>query len=163
MFEAHLDNNPESISDSVVDYFYIYDMQKQLLCKTVTVIRKFHKFMVLSPQAFINLWSNPIRSQYLVKSQDHKFGSYNYQYINSPLGDNRVTAAYLAGKQCFVSQISAVFDGICPSFAVISQYMIYQMVLDSGAKIWIKIMDLRPEVKTEPIFTVCYREIYKLN
>ena len=159
-FKAYLDKVPLDFLNDTPTYRYIENMKQALNNKTVKVIRKFSQFLVLAPQTFIQMWIQPLRSQWLVNSYDHTLASHSYQFINTPLGDPRVAAAYLGGKQCFVQQVPE--NGTqCASFAVISKKMIYKILKPNDDKIWIRISETTPTTETEPIFMVYYEEIYQ--
>lgn len=160
-FKAYIDKIPLDFLNDTPTFRYIENMKQALQNKTVRVIRKFAQFLVLAPQTFIQLWIQPLRSKWLVNSHDHTLAYHNYQFINTPLGDPRIAAAYLGGKQCFVKQISANDNTQCPSFAVISKQMIYRLVKPNNDKVWIRISETAPSSKTEPIFMVYYEEIYQ--
>lgn len=161
-FKAFEDKYPLDFVNDTPSYWYINDMKHALKNNTVHVIRKFSNFLVLGPQAFIKLWIEPLRLQWLVQSPTHRLAHQPYQFINTPIGDVRVAAAYLGGKQCYVKQ-EAEYGTFCASFAVISQAMIYRLIKSNNTQVWIRIIDTAPSNVTEPIFMVSYQEIYEFS
>lgn len=145
------------------DYCTIPDMQKAINDKQIQVINSTKLFRVNSAKSFIKLWSNPIRSKWLVNSFEHDLADFSYQFINSPIGDWRLASNHLAGKQIFVSQFDAANCG-CPKFRMINQYFVYQRInVTDGTTKWIQIVNQFPAQSSEPVFKIFYRNIYELG
>ena len=126
------------------------------------VINSTESYTVNSIQQFVKLWLNPIRKQWLINDTNHPLANKSFQYINSPIGNWRATAAYLSGGQCFVRQISDN-NIACPEFNVINENFIYQMIKPDGTKTWIRIQSMKPTKKSKPKFEIVYKEIHSLS
>lgn len=134
-------------------------MRKSISNKEIIEVSDISNFRVNSAKSFLKLWMNPVRRKWLVDSYDHTFGSYSYQFINSPIGDIRKCINHLAGKQIFVHQLS-INNVKCPRYAILNKFFIYQQSELNNVQ-WIYIVNIEPKPESEPIFMVKYRKIYQ--